>query len=725
MKYRFHAAVLLALLLPSNVWAEDRPEVPPNNETPRLQDKVIYVEEVTVTAPRLITATRTLTEIFRTPYSVEVVSQNDIVHRKAAGSLVDALDEIPGIMNQKTSPGQGSPFIRGFTGYQTLLMIDGVRFNNSTLRSGPNQYWRTVDPLSLERIEVVKGPFSALYGSDAVGGTVNAITKDPGWGDGDLVWQGIDWGGRTYYRAASGERSNIGHLELEGAYRDKLAFLFSGSYKDFDDLRTGGGVAENTAFSEFGGDAKVLYRIDQCQELSFLAQHFRQQAVPRTEQTVFSERFHGTAAGTEFRRDSDQFRTLSYVQYHATELNPLIDDVVVNINYQSQEEERDRKTSNRRTDVTGFDVVTLGAFVHLQTKTPIGKLTYGVDYYHDRVESFKRDFNADGSARSNSIQGPVGDNASYDLLGAFLQNDVWVFDDRVNLIAGTRFSYAAADADQVQNPTDNSKFSLSDNWKSVVGNFRALVFIDEEKHWNLFAGASQAFRAPSLSDLTSFDATSAVEIPSPALDPEQYLQFEAGVKGRYDNFSMTAAYFHTLINDQITQSPTGALIGGSPEVIKTNSGKGWNQGVEARIDYTFYKEWKPWADFTWQEGEVDQLDFSSGAKVRAPITRAIPTIGHLGLRYQPSGSKWWVEVFGTFVGREDDLSLRDRVDTRRIPPGGTPGYTLLNIRGSAEISRNLFISGGVENVSDENYRVHGSGTNSSGINAYLGIDWKF
>ena len=78
---------------------------------------------------------------------------------------------------QKTANGHGSPFIRGFTGRQNLLLVDGVRLNNSTFRSGPVQYWNTVDPLSIDHIELIKSQGSVLYGSDAVGGTLNAFTK--------------------------------------------------------------------------------------------------------------------------------------------------------------------------------------------------------------------------------------------------------------------------------------------------------------------------------------------------------------------------------------------------------------------------------------------------------------------------------------------------------------------------------------------------------------------
>ncbi|MCY3024123.1 MAG: TonB-dependent receptor [Planctomycetota bacterium] len=724
-----HLALAITLAYGA-LWAAETTPPPPaakpseaaDAKAPTTQaDKAGEIPDYAIT----VTATRSAVDVFRAPYTVEVISADEIAHRKNSDSLVDALAEVPGVMLQKTSPGQGSPFIRGFTGYQTLLLIDGVRFNNSTFRSGPNEYWRTIDPLSLDRLELVKGPFSALYGSDAVGGTVNAITKSPRWGDGEHIWQGIDWGGRTYYRGASAERSNIGHLELEGSYKKKVAFLFTGSYKDYDDLKAGGGagVQQNTGFSEFGADGKIIYRIADDHDLTFLGQHYRQQEVPRTEQTVYTQSFHGSAIGTEFRRDTDENRGLGYVEYHGKDISPILADVKVNLNYQNHHEERNRITSNHRNDISGFDVDTLGALAQLQTKTAFGTLTYGLDYYHDRVESFRYDFNADGSPRSHSIQGPLGDNASYDLFGAFIQNDTWLLNDRLNIVGGLRFSYAAARAGQVEDPVDKSKFSLHDSWKSVVGNARVLYLFDKEKHWNVFGGASQAFRAPTLYDLTAFDATGQFETPSPGLTPEQYLQFEAGVKGDYDFCRFTGSYFYTLISDQITPAPTGNIIQDSPEVVKSNVGKGWLQGIETRLEYTFYKQWTPWADFTWQEGETNQM--TDTEKVRAPISRLMPPTGHLGLRYRPRAGKWWVEAVGTFVGKQDRLSVKDLLDTRRIPPGGTPGCALLGIRGSAQLARRLFLSGGVENVTNQNYRVHGSGTNQPGVNAYLSIDWKF
>ena len=91
-----------------------------------------------------------------------------------AASVPEALSETPGVLVQQTAHGQGSPYLRGFTGFRTVALVDGIRLNNSTFRDGPNQYWSTIDALAITRLEVVKGPASVMYGSDAVGGTVNA-----------------------------------------------------------------------------------------------------------------------------------------------------------------------------------------------------------------------------------------------------------------------------------------------------------------------------------------------------------------------------------------------------------------------------------------------------------------------------------------------------------------------------------------------------------------------
>ena len=184
----------------------------------------------------VVTATRTEKDAFDLPFSTDSIAASSL-RRTLPRSLPESLRSTPSVMLQKTASGQSSPFIRGFTGFRNLLLIDGVRLNNSVFREGPNQYWNTVDALSIDRLEVVKGPASVLYGSDAIGGTVNAFTSRR-----QAYGEGLDWDRRAYYRVASAEASHTVRGEVSGNLDHRLGFLAGGSWKDFGDLRGGDDV---------------------------------------------------------------------------------------------------------------------------------------------------------------------------------------------------------------------------------------------------------------------------------------------------------------------------------------------------------------------------------------------------------------------------------------------------------------------------------------------------
>ena len=181
----------------------------------------------------LVTATRRADASFDVPWSTSVTGADEITRDRVRRTLPDALLDLPGVMVQKTGYGQASPFIRGFTGYHTVLLVDGIRVNNSTFRSGPNQYWATVDALSVDRLETVRGPASVLYGSDAVGGVVNAVLRRR-----TTFEPGFHSGARAYLRYATAENSFTTRAEFEGN-ADRLGFLAGFNYKAYDDFRAG------------------------------------------------------------------------------------------------------------------------------------------------------------------------------------------------------------------------------------------------------------------------------------------------------------------------------------------------------------------------------------------------------------------------------------------------------------------------------------------------------
>jgi outer membrane cobalamin receptor len=142
------------------------------------------MEEITVTS------SRKETQVFQVPDAIGVVKSSDI-EEKNARTLPDALSFESNVHMQKTNHAGGSPFIRGMTGKDVLILIDGVRFNNSTFRYGPNQYLNTIEPSMVDRVEIVRGPGSVMYGSDALGGVINIITKKPSVEDNRKVYSSL------------------------------------------------------------------------------------------------------------------------------------------------------------------------------------------------------------------------------------------------------------------------------------------------------------------------------------------------------------------------------------------------------------------------------------------------------------------------------------------------------------------------------------------------------
>ena len=677
--------------------------------------------------PIIISASRYSQPAFDAPNNVGEVNAEEIIDR-GYRTVPEALQCEPGVMVQKTGQGQGSPFIRGFTGFRTLFLIDGVRLNKSAFREGPNQYWSTVDPYSVAQLELVKGPSSVLYGSDAIGGTVNAITKSPtGYGVGTNV------NSRAYYRVASGENSHTIRGETSITHDDKIGFLIGGTGKWYGDLRAGHGSndLDETGYDEWDADFKGEYFFNPTTKLVFAYQRVQQNNVPRTHSTRFAKSFADSAVGTDRQRDLDQDRELLYLQLHAENVKgEFFDTLRAGISWQSQRETEDRIVANGNRNVAAFNVGTAGVFVHLESPTPIGKLAYCLEFYHDNVNSFE--------LRSNEaaprIQGPVADSAAYDLLGIYVQDTIPLA-EHLELVLGGRFTYAAAEADKVAqpelNPVTSTPIAIDDDWIAFVGSAR-LVYGLVPEQLNLFGGASQGFRAPNLSDLTASRsaASGAFESASLNVNPEYYISFEVGLKADHADYGAQTSYFYTIIQDQIIRGPTGLTTGGVPDepiVRGVNSGDGYVQGVELEAWRRLGEHFTVFGNVTWMEGRVDTfLNVTNPASLRErALSRVQPLTGLIGVRFDEATRKWWAETTVQSAVKADHLSPADVADTQRIPPGGSPDWTIWSIRGGVRVTKDITATIGLENLTNEDYRIHGSGVNSVGRQVVLGVEVRF
>ena len=226
--------------------------------------------------------------LFENPRSIDVVTEQDITER-APTDMGAALELTPGVMIQRTGRGQSSPFIRGLTGNQVLILVDGVRMTNATFRAGPNQYFNTIDPNMVERVDVIRGPGSVLYGGDAIGGVINVITKKS-------TITGYDWTtGTTTQRFSSADLGYTGRVNVEGSV-GRSGIFAGGGYGTYNDLDIGGapdtppgfdpGRQPATSWRYNSADLKFNYAVTEFDEFVFGWQYYEAEDVFRTDRFV-------------------------------------------------------------------------------------------------------------------------------------------------------------------------------------------------------------------------------------------------------------------------------------------------------------------------------------------------------------------------------------------------------------------------------------------------------
>ena len=682
-------------------------------------------EETEALPPLEVSAARMEIPLTEAPFSAAVADAVTL-EQKSVRSLPEALAEMPGVAVQKTANGQGSPYLRGFTGYRTLALIDGVRYNNSVYRDGPNEYFSLIDFHTLDRIELLEGPASVQYGSDAVGGTLNLLTRSTRFME--------ETEGKTYahgsqsYRYSSAENSHVSRSSAELGSGGNWGLLLGFTREDFGDVDTANiGTQRKTGYDQYGIDARFDMRISDQWQLTLNHQDSAQDDVWRTHSTIYAESFSGTDVGTDLRRLKDQAHSLNYAKLSGRDLNGAIDEAELTLSFQTWDENGNRIKNDGSRSLESFDSRMLGLDLQLKSDVPLGQLVYGVDAYQDRVDSARSDFNPDGSLDQIQIQGPVGDDSTYTLLGAYIQA-LFPLGNRSELIAGSRITRAEAEIGKFEDPATGGAASFDDAWNNLVSSIRLSYDFADDSPWMIWGGISQSFRAPNLGDLSRYgdSRSNETEIAATGLDPERFLTYELGIKGEDGPLSASATAYYTHIDDYITSTPTGNIVNGLTEVTKRNSGSGEVYGVEFAGAWRFDKQWSVKGNLTWLHGDLESyVDASTFQTATEPLSRVQPLTVNLALRWDSPARKWWGEFACTFADEADRLSSADREDTQRIPPGGTPGYALLGLYGGHVFNEHLRANVALENLLDQAYRAHGSGSNEPGFGVSAGITASF
>ncbi|HAO94915.1 MAG TPA: hypothetical protein DCQ96_02570 [Verrucomicrobiales bacterium] len=679
-----------------------------------LFDLPLYSAETLLLPDTVVTASRIGEDSLESMSSLGVVTAEQF-REQGFRTVPEALANTPGVMVQKTTHGHGSPFIRGFTGRQNLLLVDGVRINNSTYRSGPVQYWNTVDGFSMDRLELVRSQGSVQYGSDALGGTMNILTADTGYLAADPGWFQQ---GSAQYRFDTNSSSHVGRLQTRFGDGKNWGASLGLTGKNFGDIRDSGvGRMKNTGYPEQNLDLKVETLLNPSTRLSFAHQYLNQDNVWRWHSTIYNDTpWNNTSTGSYAARIYDQERSLTYLKVTGDLIDSPVQNYSATLSFQRSQDSafQDRSATDVRTQV--IDVDTIGLDVQLESDLLGGNLVYGIDYYRDSIES-----GGTRTGRDPRSRRPVADDSTYHLLGAFAQLRK-PLNQRLETTFGARITHAEAELGKVWDPDNNTDISAGADWSNIVFNARALYRLDDS--WNLYGGASQGFRAPNAHDLSGniTSRSGQEQLGTLDLEPEKSWTFELGSRFTSGDVSFGAAGFYTLVDDLIISVPTAP---GGDTVEATNAQEAEIVGVELEAAVRFLDNLTLSGHLTWQEGDTTSPSFLGGPSEEAPVSRLSPLVASLALRYDSPDQRWWVEGRITAADKQDELSARDQRDTQRIPPGGTPSYLVASIRAGLQVSENLELTAALENITDEDYRIHGSGVNQPGINAIIGakVSW--
>ncbi|NNE07176.1 MAG: TonB-dependent receptor plug domain-containing protein [Gemmatimonadetes bacterium] len=658
------------------------------------------------------------------------------IRERAAKTPAEALREEPGVFVQKTNHGGGSAIMRGFGSNQILLMVDGIRLNNSTFRLGNHQYLTTIDPFSLHSIEVYRGPNSVAYGTDALGGVIDVKTwetrQEPNTKGFHAATQGA-----LRYATTDGEKS----AHLRGLFLDpNWTGTIGLSARRFGDLKRGANsndrALENatngteqlpTAFDAWDIDAKLRWIAAPRDHVTFAYQRGKQIEVPRYDKYE-NEGFDRWVF-------DPQVRELAYARYLRGRWNgdPLFQ---LTLSRNLQEEGREtRPDPAEELTVERDRVTTWGANAEgYWTPNRANRVVFGGDFYTDDVESARERHAPDGGI-TRDAQGRFPDGAGYRSGGVFVLEQFRPMTGRgggrVELDAGVRYSWFDAEftpGDSALVPEGSE--TVSQTFDALTGSLGGAYRLGDPGRFRVYGNVSQAFRAPNLSDITKLGESKGTtyEVPNYGLDAEKLVSYELGISSedRYGNWrtDWQLAGFYSQVDNLLGSADTTfagepfIIEGGDTLAIKTkkNIGEGFIRGAEISLR-TMRKPWLVQANATITHGENTTLD--------EPIGGIPPAFGLVSVRRYGS-AKGDIRLYARWALEQDRLS-DDDLDDPRIPVGGTPGWITWNLAWSIGLYRlpgHPILNVNIENILDTNYREHGSGVNGPGRNLVLSLRWR-
>lgn len=658
----------------------------------------------------VINATRTSSNIEEVPLSIGIITKRQI-EENFPTSPVEALQYEPGVTRQSDGGLASTPIIRGLSRERAPILIDGNPFVGGRIRS-----YSLIDPFQVERIEVVKGPASAFWGSDAVSGLVNIVTRKAESG----YNKDFKIGGSIYAGFNSVNEMSRGRVELEGR-GNGFDFLIGGGLRDAGNTNTPEGEIENSQFESQNFDFNIGYSPAENHRIELSGKYFQNDNVG------FPGGLGAPGPPRVNRRFAPDTQTAINLAYDGKNISEKVEAIGARLFYKKQDLHIDQLTNiffegtmnvNRMIDVKlDVDVPFMGGkFFTTLRHNDKAKLTVGLDYLREHRIGTHRDlnikiFNPMG-VMVNEINRPftqIQPDSYSNSLGIFAIEEIKL-NEKLNLLLAARFDNVSTSIDDepfdipsiAEIYTDDNK---SDSDNAFSGNLG--IKFKATSDLSLTANLANSFRGTDLFSKYHFTTVGqGFLVPNPDLNPEKGIFYEFGVK--YDNSKIAAGlnFYQNFLSDLFVQQ--NITFDSTASVQWQNIGEATITGVEWNVNVKFGTLSHVFISGTYIKGEND---------ITGNPLPEIPALQNwIGVHFRDKQNKFFVQAEALLVGEQTNIAPNEIE---------TPGYTVLNLKGGINL-HNMFsklphtkLILSITNIADESYRSHVSRGAPGNQNTFL------
>jgi hemoglobin/transferrin/lactoferrin receptor protein len=683
------------------------------------------------------------------PFYTNVLTKQ-IIETSNSANTADLLQNVGSVLVQKSQLGGGSPIIRGFEASRVLIVVDGVRMNNAIFRAGHLQNLLRVDQNTLDRAEVMFGPGSVMYGSDAMGGTMYFKTKDPQLSSSKK----IIFFGNAMARIGSADFEKTGHIDFNIAGK-KFGSFTSVTFTDFDDRWQGanGGLDGDTLWNRnfyverINGKDSVFnnsdknrqvqsgyWQVNAMQKFLFVPnskdKHILNVQFSTTSNIHRYDRLTelsgGTARFAEWYYGPETWIMGSY-RFERTVNNWKIG---AGLTYQYFNESRNSRRLNLinlRTQDEKLHAINANVDIFRYYKKH--ELKFGFEALYNTVIStaYLTNVNTDTLSGGSSTRYADGGNHYYS--AALYVHDTWFVHPKVTLTGGIRLNYVGLNSQFVDSTYFPFPFTSANQNNVAVNGHLGVIYLPG-KDWKLSLLASTGFRSPNTDDMTKvFDSSPGVLfVPNPSIQPEYSINGELNIsKTFFKQVRVELVGFGSYLPSMIGALPftlNGAdsvLYDGTMSAIyaSQNADQGYVVGFNANIQANITKYFGVSSSFNYTYGRL----IVSG--VAQPLDHIAPMYGRTAafLNYK----KWYAEASVVYSAPKllNEYSPSGEDNLQYATEVGMPGWYTLNAKLGYSFNKYLRVQVALDNIMDIKYRTFGSGVSAAGRNIMVTLRSNF